>query len=108
MDSSLYKTHVVSRGIKYSYYFSPAKDDKRTIVFLHGFPSTSQDWKNQVAFFVERGYGALVPDMLGYGGTDKPTIDELEKYLHSAITQDVIDLVEHEQVGGAVVVGHDW
>jgi soluble epoxide hydrolase/lipid-phosphate phosphatase len=108
MDSSLYKTHTVSRGITYSYYFSPAKDDKRTIVFLHGFPSTSQDWKHQVAFFVQRGYGALVPDMLGYGGTDKPTIDELDKYLLSPITQDILDLVEKENVGNAVVVGHDW
>jgi soluble epoxide hydrolase/lipid-phosphate phosphatase len=108
MDPSLYKTQVVSRGIRYSYYFSPAKDDKRTMVFLHGFPSTSKDWLHQVAFFVERGYGALVPDMIGYGGTDKPTIDELEKYSHSAITQDVIDLMEYEHVGSAVAVGHDW
>jgi soluble epoxide hydrolase/lipid-phosphate phosphatase len=108
MDSSLYKTHVVSRGIKYSYYFSPPKDDKRTIVFIHGFPSTSKDWVHQVVFFVERGYGALVPDMLGYGGTDKPMIDEVEKYLPNAITQDVLDLMEEERVGSAIVVGHDW
>jgi soluble epoxide hydrolase/lipid-phosphate phosphatase len=108
MDRSLYKTHTTSRGVRYSYYFSPAKDNKQTLLFLHGFPSTSEDWHKQVPYFTERGYGALVPDMLGYGGTDKPTRDELEKFKPSLMAKDMIDLLENEKVGAAISIGHDW
>lgn len=107
MDASLYKTHTTSRGIKYKYYFSPAQSGQRTLLFLHGYPSTSDDWHKQVPFFKEKGYGILVPDMLGYGGTDKPTREELEKFGLSLIAQDMVDLLEHEKVGSAVSIGHD-
>jgi soluble epoxide hydrolase/lipid-phosphate phosphatase len=108
MDRALYKTHTTSRRIKYSYYFSPAKDHKKTLLFIHGFPSTSGDWHKQVAFFVERGYGALVPDMLGYGGTDKPPREELDKYTPSLIARDLVDLLDQEEIESAISVGHDW
>jgi soluble epoxide hydrolase/lipid-phosphate phosphatase len=108
MDQTLYKTHTTSRGIKYKYYFSPAREGQRTILFLHGYPSTSDDWNKQVSFLTQKGYGALVPDMLGYGGTDKPSKEELEKYMPTLIAQDMIDLLEHEKVGRAVSIGHDW
>jgi soluble epoxide hydrolase / lipid-phosphate phosphatase len=108
MDQTLYKSHTVSRGITYAYYFSPPKDHQRTLLFLHGYPSTSYDWHKQVAFFVEKGYGTLVPDMLGYGGTDKPPAEELDKYSPTAMVKDLIELLEKEQVGPAVAVGHDW
>ncbi|KZP02305.1 alpha/beta-hydrolase, partial [Athelia psychrophila] len=72
MDSALYKDLTVSRGINYHYYFSPARDSNPTILFLHGFPSTSYDWRHEAAFFTARGFGVIVPDLLGYGGTAKP------------------------------------
>jgi soluble epoxide hydrolase / lipid-phosphate phosphatase len=108
MDASLYKTYQTCRGINYSYFFSPPRNGERTILFIHGFPSTSQDWHKQVAFFIGQGYGALVPDQLGYGGTDKPTIEELDKFKHNLIAKDMVELLDHEQVGPAVSIGHDW
>jgi soluble epoxide hydrolase/lipid-phosphate phosphatase len=108
MDNALYKTHTTSRGITYSYYFSPPKGDQQTLLFLHGYPSTSADWYRQVSYMTERGYGALAPDMLGYGGTDKPSLQELDKYKPSFIAQDLVELLEKEQVGRAISIGHDW
>jgi soluble epoxide hydrolase / lipid-phosphate phosphatase len=108
MDRALYKAHTISRGITYAYYFSPPKDKQHTILFLHGFPSTSYDWHKQVAFFVSRGYGVLAPDMLGYGGTDKPPVEELDKYIPTFIAEDLVELLEKEKVGRAVAIGHDW
>jgi soluble epoxide hydrolase/lipid-phosphate phosphatase len=75
---------------------------------MQGFPSTSANLHQQVAFFAARGYGALVPDMLSYSGTDKPPRAELDKLRLSLVAQDMLDLLEHEQVRRAVSIGHDW
>ncbi|KAJ7577446.1 Alpha/Beta hydrolase protein [Mycena floridula] len=106
MDPTLYKTIIAPRGIKYHYFASPAVENKPTILFLHGFPSTANDWRYQVAFFAKEGFGIIVPDMLGYGGTDKPT--DAAVYNRSLIAQDIIAILDAENVAKAFVVSHDW
>lgn len=106
MDASLYKSTVVSRGYRYSYYASAAQESKPTLLFCHGFPSTANDWRRIVPYFKERGYGLIVPDMLGYGGTDKPTDPVM--YTSSKITRDIVDILDAENVDKAIAIGHDW
>jgi soluble epoxide hydrolase / lipid-phosphate phosphatase len=106
MDSSLYKDLVVSRGLKYHYYYSPPTDGKPCILFLHGFPSTSRDWRFQVPYFKELGYGLIVPDMPGYGGTSKP-LDPSE-LLPSKVTKDLVEILDAESAEKVVAIGHDW
>jgi soluble epoxide hydrolase/lipid-phosphate phosphatase len=106
MDSSCYKTYLTSRSLNYHYFYQPGVARLQTLLFLHGFPSTSYDWHHQVTFFRERGFGVLVPDMLGYGGTAKP--EEAEAYVPSLVTQDLVDLLDAEDIKRVVVVAHDW
>ncbi|TFY78138.1 hypothetical protein EWM64_g5874 [Hericium alpestre] len=106
MDPSGYKKYTTSRGLTYNYYAAKASPGKPTLVFVHGWPSSSWDWRKQVAFFQPKGYGLIVPDMLGYSGTDKPTDPKL--YVGSALAQDVMNIMDNEGVGKAVLVGHDW
>ncbi|KAF5345609.1 hypothetical protein D9758_015153 [Tetrapyrgos nigripes] len=105
-NSSLFKDLNVSRGLNYHYYAVPADTGKLTLLFLHGFPSTSYDWRHQVPFFQDKGYGLLVPDMLGYGGTAKPLDPQL--YVSSLVTRDIIDILDAEGIEQVVVIGHDW
>ncbi|KAI0060514.1 alpha/beta-hydrolase [Artomyces pyxidatus] len=106
MEASAFKKHTTTRGYTYNYYRKAAEGSKPTLVFLHGFPSTSYDWRHQVAFFQARGYGLIVPDMLGYAGTDKPT--DPGAYVGSGLAKDVVDILDAEYVVKAIVVGHDW
>jgi pimeloyl-ACP methyl ester carboxylesterase len=110
MDASSYKDIITSRGIKYHYFFSPAAPGKPTLVFLHGFPANAQSWRHQVVFFVAQGYGVIAPDLLGYGGTDKPT--DIAAYAKSLMAADIISIMD-EELNGYVdekvyAVGHDW
>ncbi|EKM57395.1 uncharacterized protein PHACADRAFT_194943 [Phanerochaete carnosa HHB-10118-sp] len=73
MDPSLYKNVITSRNLTYHYYFSPAQPQKPTLLFCHGFPSTIHDWRHIAPQLQGKGYGVVVPDMLGYGETAKPT-----------------------------------
>lgn len=106
MDPASYKTTTTPRGIKYAYFFIPAKPGKPNLVFLHGFPSSAYDWRHQVAFFVNQGFGVLAPDLLGYGGTDKPT--ETAFYARSLMSADIISIMDKEDINTKVyAIGHD-
>ena len=105
MDVSFYKTVKTSRGIKYSYFFAAANGSKPTLLLCHGYPSTSRDWRYLVPYFTDKGYGVIAPDMLGYGGTDKPT-DPVE-YLPSLMAKDMVDILNAEGIASVVAVGHD-
>lgn len=106
MDPAFCKQFTTSRGLKYHYYFSKPLEGKPFLVFLHGFPSTSRDWKNQVLFFKELGYGLVVPDLMGFGGTDKP--NEVQAYKMSLMTKDVVELLDAEGANSVIAIGHDW
>ncbi|KAF9487640.1 alpha/beta-hydrolase [Pleurotus eryngii] len=106
MDSSLYKDVRTSRGFDYHYLAVAPQVDKPYLLFVHGFPSTSYDWRHQVTYFRELGYGLIVPDMLGYGGTSKPT--EVEAYTNSRSSRDLIDILDAEGVTKCIAIGHDW
>ncbi|TFY71315.1 hypothetical protein EVG20_g1709 [Dentipellis fragilis] len=108
MDPSTYKTHTTTtRGFTYAYHRTPTQDKtKPTLVLLHGFPSSAWDWQHVVAHFAPLGYGLIVPDMLGYGRTDKPT--DPAAYVGSKLAQDIVDIMDAEGVQQAVIIGHDW
>jgi pimeloyl-ACP methyl ester carboxylesterase len=102
-----HSTHTTSRGLTYSYiHIPPQSPTTQTILFLHGFPSTSRDWRHQISFFAEKGYGILAPDLLGFGETSRPR--ELEMYRAEAMAGDIIEIMVSEDVGVVVGVAHDW
>ncbi|KAJ7183540.1 alpha/beta-hydrolase [Mycena filopes] len=108
MDQSSYKDHVTPREMNYHYYYSAATVGKPTLIFIHGFPSNALEcWRHQVVFFVKQGYGVLAPDLLGYGGTDKPT--DVACYAKSLMAADIISILDKENIQGKIyAIGHDW
>ena len=100
------KTFTVSDGTKYGYISIQAQPSKPTLLFLHGYPSSSYHWHNQVQQSIGAGYGVIVPDLLGYGDTDKPT--EVTAYDNTVMAKHVIEILDHENLPIVVGIGHDW
>jgi hypothetical protein len=106
MDPSQYKD-VTVHGVHYHYYYSaPKSAGNPTLLFLHGFPSTSEHWVHQVVFFENKGYGIIAPDMLGYGGSSKP--EDPKAYNGPELAAHCIAILNAEGVDKAVVIAHDW
>ena len=93
-------------GQTYRYvHYHPRSPNASTILFLHGWPSSSYDWRQQFAYFASRGYGIVAPDALGFGGTDKPS--DAAAYTLKKQADSVIELLDCIGVGKLVTVSHD-
>src|SRR3954465_3163231 len=101
-----HSTLTTTRGLTYSYIHIPPQSPKTSyILFLHGFPSTSHDWRHQISFFAAKGHGIIAPDLLGLGETSKPL--ELEMYRAKDMARDIVEIMVSEGVEVVVGVAHD-
>lgn len=101
------KTITTKRGFTYAYYASPAAAEKPTVFLHHGFPDSADEWEDLITHHLEpAGYGVIAPDLLGYGGTSKPTDPAAYKY--RGMTADVVEIMDAEKVDKIVALGHDW
>ena len=78
----------------------------RPVVLLHGFPDTGRLWRHQVPALAQAGFRVIVPDLRGYGRSDKPAA--VEAYGLPALAADVLAVMGDAGVERAHVVGHDW
>ncbi|MFB5620532.1 MAG: alpha/beta fold hydrolase [Nitrosopumilus sp.] len=49
-------------------------NSKKTIVLLHGLGASAERWLNVLPYF-SKNYHVIVPDLIGFGLSDKPQID---------------------------------
>lgn len=74
------------------------------MTLLHGFPSCSYDWAAVAGPLAER-YALLLPDLLGFGASEKPAD-------HDYSIHEQADLVEmlwtREGVKATIIVAHDY
>ncbi|KXN86647.1 Bifunctional epoxide hydrolase 2 [Leucoagaricus sp. SymC.cos] len=114
MEARYFKTFITSRDISYSYFHaspsivtnsSQSQTQKPYILLVHGFPFGSIGWRQHVSFFRERGFGLIIPDLIGHGESSKPK--DAWSYRLSLICKDLIGVLDHERVEQVIVVGHD-
>ncbi len=80
--------------------------DGRPVLLLHGFPDTAKLWRHQVPALVGAGFRVIVPDLRGYGRSDKPA--DVEMYALPYLAADALAVLNDAGVERAHVIGHDW
>lgn len=76
--------------------------DAQPIVFHHGWPLSSDDWDNQMLFFLSENYRVVAHDRRGHGRSDQTdTGNDMDTY-----AADVAELAEHLDLKNAVHIGH--
>ena len=76
------------------------------LVLLHGFPDSGRLWRNQVPALAAAGLRVIVPDLRGYGASDKP--DGAEPYRMTSLVNDVLGVLDRLGIERSHLVGHDW
>jgi pimeloyl-ACP methyl ester carboxylesterase len=75
------------------------------VVLLHGWPGDRTDYRDLVPLL--SGCEVLVPDLRGFGHSDKHAANPAEQYGSPAQARGVADLITSLGLGPAVVVGYD-
>jgi non-heme chloroperoxidase len=84
------------------YYKDWGPRDAQPIVFHHGWPLSSDDWDNQMLFFLANGYRVVAHDRRGHGRSDQTDLGhDMATYAN-----DVADLAAALDLKNAVHVGH--
>ena len=95
------RAQAVDAGIEYE-----VTGEGRPVILLHGFPDSGRLWRNQVPVLADAGFRVIVPDLRGYGRSDKPGAAGL--YSLPALAGDVLAVLSDAGAERAHVVGHDW
>jgi soluble epoxide hydrolase/lipid-phosphate phosphatase len=104
-----HRTELLSTGRTYHFVDQlPSNYDPNattTLLCIHGFPDLWYGYRNQIGPWVCAGNRVIVPDMLGYGGTDMPL--DSKEYSTKRLTNDLAALLDLLSVQKAVRDGHD-
>ena len=72
------------------------------VLLVHGFPDSGRVWREQVGPLAEAGFRVIVPDLRGFGASERP--EGTEHYRVTLLVDDLLELLDEP----AHVVGHDW
>ncbi len=72
------------------------------IVFSHGWPLSSDDWDNQMLFFLDKGYRVIAHDRRGHGrSTQVGSGHDMDHY-----ADDLAAVTEHLDLDDVIHIGH--
>lgn len=80
--------------------------DGRVVLLLHGEPTWSYMFRRTVAPLVDAGLRVVVPDLIGFGRSDKPS--EHSDYTYESHVRWLTAFVTALGLRDTVLVGHDW
>jgi pimeloyl-ACP methyl ester carboxylesterase len=78
-----------------------------TVVLVHGIPGRGRAWDRVQAAF-EGQVDVVVPDLIGFGESDRPSGPTIENVGPAAQAADLATLLDELGVRRATVVGHDF
>ena len=90
----------------YNYHVSDQGEGDKVAFLVHGMPDDGSCWKYQAPALLKAGYRVIVPDTLGYGGTDRPV--EVKHYKVDNIIGHMYEIIEKLGLKDIYLMGHDW
>lgn len=76
------------------------------VLFCHGLAASGAQHAADAAFFAERGYRVLVPDMRGHGRSGKPRFMNAAGFAIRRMANDLLQLLDHAEIGPVHWVGN--
>jgi haloacetate dehalogenase len=84
-----------------------AKGTRPALLLLHGFPQSHVMW-HRVARLLQQDYYLVMPDLRGYGDSDKPDgSDDHSNYSKRTMAQDMVSVMTTLGVKDFFLCGHD-
>jgi haloalkane dehalogenase len=89
------------------HYLDEGRADAPVVVLMHGEPTWSYLYRAMVSVLVGAGYRCVVPDLVGFGRSDKPTRPEDYTYARHVAWMSEL-LFDRLQLSDITLFGQDW
>jgi haloalkane dehalogenase len=96
----------VEPGLRMAYVDAGPRGAAETALLLHGEPTWGYLYRKMIGPLAEAGFRVVVPDLVGFGRSDKPA--DPEAYTYSGHVAWVSRLVEHLDLRDTTFFGQDW
>ncbi len=96
--------YATINGLRYHYV---REGSGPPLFLIHGWPGFHYEWHLNIEPLAKR-FDVIVPDMRGYGETDKPDLPPEEGYTDEVFAKDLRALVEHLGFDKVSIVSHDF
>jgi len=87
-------------------YVDEGNPAARPVLLLSGNPTWAFLYRDFIPPLTAAGYRTIVPDWIGAGYSDHPTVDSSLTLAHHIA--DLVSLLDQLRLRGFVIVGHDW
>lgn len=77
------------------------------LVLLHGWPGFWWEWRKVIGPLAES-YDVIVPDLRGFGDSEKTDLDDVSKYSADVLMNDQGEFLDALGLSQVYLVGHDW
>lgn len=88
------------------HYVDEGPRDAPVVLMLHGEPTWSYLYRRMIPIFVDAGYRAVAPDLVGFGRSDKPT--RKADYSYQRHVDWMTGWLEAAELQRVTLVGQDW
>lgn len=88
------------------HYLDEGPQDADPILMLHGEPSWSYLYRKMIPVFTSAGYRSIVPDLVGFGRSDKPT--QRIDYTYQKHIDWMLAVIESLNLQRITLVCQDW
>ena len=88
------------------HFLDEGPEDAEPVLLLHGEPTWSFLYRTMIPVLVAAGRRVVVPDLVGFGRSDKPT--RTEDYSYALHVATVAALLEHLDLGRITLFCQDW
>ena len=96
----------VEPGVRMAYIDAGPPDARETLLLLHGEPMWGYLYRKMIGPFVAAGYRVIVPDLIGFGRSDK--FVDPARYSYAAHVGWVTELVRKLDLKHMTIFGQDW
>ncbi len=88
------------------HYLDEGPRDGEVVFMLHGEPTWSYLYRKMIPVLTKAGYRCIVPDLIGFGRSDKPA--KMETHTYKFHVDAMAELVKSLDLKGATFFGQDW
>ena len=88
------------------HYVDEGSKDAEVVLLMHGEPSWSFLYRHMIPIFVKAGYRTVVPDLVGFGRSDKPT--EQSDHTYRKHVEWMTKLVKSLNLQNITLFCQDW